>query len=231
MNKKYISFGELAFVKDENDKIISREYEQNFKMILEEENIIELLNKIKNEDLNNKKEWAKKIKYLNLFSKRSAWSLYILIAIYIFLVSGLIFSLGCLIIASIFTNIAKILVKHYSKKIRVVNYRIDKLTKILEETQQELIDLKLKEKSCEDLVYNEYIEINDEERLKRIERDLYLAYLYKLKEDIIKKKILEGDIYSYLDDMQINDDYLTEEDKNVILEYANEKKRILKNNI
>ena len=78
-----------------------------------------------------------------------------------------------------------------------------------------------------DNLRNVFVTIDDEERLYRIERNLYLAYLYKIKENIIKKKIANNNINSYLDGVKFGDELLTLEDKEVILDYAR-KSKILK---
>jgi len=75
--------------------------------------------------------------------------------------------------------------------------------------------------------HNEIMEINDKEELNRVERNIQLAYLYKIRENIIKTKIKEQSIDNYLNTIKFNNDKLNEEDKNIILNYANEKKKIL----
>jgi len=220
MNKKYICFGAFAFVEDQNDKLVTRKYENNFGQVLAQENVIEVLNEIIDEDINDRKKLARKIKYLKYFSGKSAWSLYIIIALCFFLLNGLISSVVVLGIAKVMTVLQKIIIKRYNKKLKCINYRLTKSAKQLEEEQEQMEEIK---KIESETPYNEYIKIEDDEKLYRIERNLYLAYLYKLREDIIQKKIQEDDIENYLDDIQINDEYLDNIDKKVILSYAKEK--------
>jgi len=79
-----------------------------------------------------------------------------------------------------------------------------------------------------DNLNNIFVTIDDEERLHRIERNLHLAYLYKIKESIIQKKIVNDSINSYLDGIVFGDEILTDEDKEVILDYARKSKTLKK---
>lgn len=224
MNKKYICFGDFAFVEDENDKLVTRKYENNLGEVLEQENVLDLLNRIIIKDINDRSIISRKIKYLKYSSGKRAWSLYILIALYFFSSNGIIPFLFCLGIAKLVMNFKKLIIKKYTKKLNGLNYKINKSIKLLEEEKEKMLKIKNKK---EELEYNQYIEIDDENKLYRLERNLHLAYLYKLKEDIIQRKIQEEDLDSYLDDLQINEDYLDEDDRKVILDYVEEKKKIL----
>lgn len=226
MNKSYICYGAYAFVERKDESKITREYEHNLGEVLVKENVIETLEQIIEKDTKDKDNLIRKKTYLKVSSGKGAWSIYIIVALYFLMTTGIISSIFCLGIGKVIINLKKNAIKNYTKKLKSLNYKLIKTKNLLEDERKEIIKIKSKEHK-NNTIYNEYVNIDDDKKLARLERDLQLAYLYKLKEDIIQKKILEDNINDYLNELRIKDETLDNIDKKVILNYANEKKKIL----
>lgn len=234
MNTRYLRLGNQVVVADQNRELVERKYTNNIDEILKQENKIEKINNIiakTKEDL---------IKYNNIIDKNKKirnndFILCILISMILLLcaLTSLTFGTICTsigLVASIVVSVTRRKsMKNYKNKVKGLKYSLtiseEKLSaelKKLKELEQEI--------SLNNLYipHNEIIEINDKEELSKIERNIKLAYLYKTRETIIKNKMQEQSIDDYLKNIKLNNQKLNEEDKEIILNYASEKKKVLK---
>jgi len=213
----------------ENEK----KYKNNKEEILKKKNKIETINNIniKNKEelktYNNIVNKKKKIRNNDFLLCTFFSSVLLLCAITSFNL-GTICSSVLLLSSIVFSLSRKTNIKKYKNKIKGLKYS---LTISEQELNKELNKLKELEQQASlinlNMPHNEIMEINDKEELNRVERNIQLAYLYKIRENIIKTKIKEQSIDNYLNTIKFNNDKLNEEDKNIILNYANEKKKIL----
>ena len=229
MNKEYICFNKMVLVEDQNGDVDTREYINNLEEVLKKENRIETIKRIISEDEKLKDKYKMKEKVFNILSDKSSWIIYGAIAFYYLLqsgfnISGIIKMLIILASGYIILTIERFLVNYLDKIINGLTYKINNSKVLLKSEIKELQEIKNK-KSTSIINQNEYIRIDDLDDLDRLERNLYLAYLYKLKEDIILKKINDNTIEHYLKTLKIDNENLDNEDIETILSYSKKKCR------
>ena len=229
MNKKYICLRDIALVEDENGYIDTREYDNNLDEVLKKENRIETIERIIKEDQNEKEKYKFKANIFKILSDKSSWIIYGTVALYYlfqsgFNINGIIKMLIVLGTGKIILTTERFLFNYFTKITNGLAYKINNSKELLKSEIKELQEIKNK-KSTSIISHNEYIRIDDLEDLDRLERNLYLAYLYKLKEDIILKKINDNTIEFYLKTLKIDNETLEKEDIETILSYSKKKCR------
>lgn len=234
MNIEYLRFGDYVVVADQNRELIERKFTNNIDEILRQENKIEIINNIikKNKEelrtYNNIVDRNKTIRNNDVLLSILISAMLLLCAISSFTFGTVCTTIGLL--ASIVVSIArKTNIKDYKKKIKGLKYSLtiseEKLSEELNKLKKLQYEVSLTNR---EIPHIEIIEINDKEEISKIERNIQLAYLYKTRETIIKSKIKEQNIDTYLKTIKINNQKLNEEDKEIILNHASEKKKVLK---
>ena len=225
MNKGYTCYGKYAYIYLGDGSKIIREYENNFSEVLIIENIIEMLEKKIENDTNEREKNMRKRNYLRYSAGKGAWALYLLVFLYFLAMIGPVFALSFIIGVKILISFNKGKIVKYDKKIKGLNYELLKERKLLKESKNNLEQLK-KEKDVK-TIYNDYVDIDNSDELSKIERRMELAYLYKLKEDIIKENLIDNNLDKLFDGDIFLDDKLDDFSKEVLKEYILEKRKVL----
>lgn len=235
MNIEYLRFFDTVVVADHRRKLTERSYRDNIEEILKQENIIELIRNTIKEDkllannynviIDNKKRILKKDLIFCSFLLLTIFASIVFTFDFGIVGASVCFATGCLV-----GVIKKIGIKKYQKKINGLNYKLSVSNCELKRQRDKLKELKANksfEKKSE-LPNNLIYKIDDIKTLNRVKRNLELAYLYKMKEDLLLRSIDKNKLEGYLNNIKFNNQILNEEDKNVMIGYAGEKVKVLK---
>lgn len=235
MNKSYFRFFDSIVVVDDNKNFLDKECLVNLKEILLQENRVETINNVICNDKSILKSYNAK-----LFNNKLSllYELIFDVGFLIFLLFSLIFlnnvavnvSLGFFGICSVTSLYSFISINNYQKKIVALEYKIHNSNKELKKELKILNELNNSEieKNLDVIPDHDIIVVYDEKELKKVERNLQLGYLYKMRESIIKKKINEDKIDQYLSRIYLDRKKLSNDEKEIMLQHANKKVKVLK---
>lgn len=224
-------------VVDENKNLLDKDYLVNLEEVLLQENVVETIeNSISNDKMSIGNWNSKVLKNTMSLCYESIFTIFTIAL----LIAGLLMSAKLFIAvsggafmvcgATVLTRIYNI--KKYEKQINAMKYKVKNSEKELNFQKKKLAELSNSkiEENIERIPDDRMLVINDANELKKIERNLKLGYLYKLKETIIDEKIKENNdnALEYISKLSLDRKKLNSDEQNIVLKHALRKTKVLK---